>query len=181
MSIWQDLQRVDWDGVDIDNQSDGYAPVADGEYQFEIVEAKEEVTNSGYKQMKIQCSIIGPKFAKRRVFHKFFVGHDDHSKRQAVAIGLTQLKGLCSANGINRWPKNDREMVGWKFNAKLDYREYDGKYYDELKFLKKYGPTSGEYGISAGYLAAVELHKSKTIQSATNNYTTSFSDDDVPF
>jgi hypothetical protein len=172
------LQDVNFDDVELSGNTDGFAPVPDGEYQFQVVEAYEEKTNGGYDQLKIQCAIVGPSHANRRVFHKFFTGHPDKDKQKAVIIGTSQLKSLCEINGIKRWPKNDRELIGWKFNAKLSYREWDGKHYEELKYLKKFGPTTGAYGESKDYLAALNAYKNAAVSDGPS---TAFNDEDIPF
>lgn len=168
------LQNVDFDSVE-DGQQDGFAPIPDGEYQLEVVEAYDEVTNGGYGQLKLQCAIIGPTHANRRVFTKFFTSHHDKDKQKAVNIGKAQLKNLCTINGLNRWPKSEKEVVGWKFNAKIDYREYDGRYFDDVKYIKKFGKPTGEYGTSQLYIAALAAYKSES------PVTASFNDDDIPF
>jgi hypothetical protein len=155
------------------SQPGQFAAIKDGEYQFQIVDASEDVTSGGYGVIKLKCKILGPQFTGRTVFHRITVHHEDSSKI-AVKIGQTQLQTLCVANGKKGWPASPDDLIDWKFNAKLDYREYNGQWYEDLKYLSRYGQTSGQYGISAGYRAKAALDNPP-------EFGNTFNDDDIPF
>jgi hypothetical protein len=167
------LQSTPFDDAATEPQSKKYEPIKDGEYQFQIIETEQDETSGGYSVIKIKAEILGPQHIGRTVYHRIIVGHDDPSKQTAVSIGQSQLKTLCVANNQSGWPANVDQMVSWRFNAKLDYREYNGKYYEDLKSVKAYGPTSGSYGTSANYKAKLGAESLPA--------STSFNDDDIPF
>lgn len=180
---FSDLQHADFNDPDLDS-SDGFAPVPNGTYSFEVVEGKVETSQSGYNQIVMQCKITGPSHAGRMVFERFITGHQDgrptETQQKAINIGRARLKQLCELNRLNRWPKDDREVVGWLFSATLDYREYNGKWYEDLKKYKAANVAQGKTSPSAAYLAAKKEYEEEN-GDVTSAPQSAGAFDDAPF
>jgi hypothetical protein len=153
-----------------------FVPIPDGEYTFEIIDTGVETSASGFEQIKLQCEIASDgDFHGRMVWHRIIISHPDTTRQKAVEIGLAQLKELCSANGKSNWPAHHSDLHRWRFNAVLSYREYQGKFYENLKFFKAVRRPTGQYGQSAGYKAKMaELTGDMPVGQ-------SFNDNDIPF
>jgi phage nucleotide-binding protein len=119
------LQSVSFGDLPTSEEKSGsgkYKPIPDGEYTFQIVETDYDITQSGFERINLKCEIVGSNYAGKTVFHKFFIGHPDPARKQAVEIGLADLKALCTYNGKSSWPTSHADLQAWKFNAKLTYR-----------------------------------------------------------
>lgn len=166
------------------DQDDGFAPIPNGTYDFEVSSAKFETSSNGYVQLVLQCKIDGPKYAGRVVFERIiteFEGRANERQQKAVNIGKSKLKKLCQLNRLNRWPKDEREVVQWKFSATLDHREYNGKYYEEIKKFKPFGNAKGPDSTpSALYLEAKKAHQAEE-GFDDEPMTEEYNDSDIPF
>lgn len=177
------LQGTDFHDPELES-SDGFAPIPNGTYAFEVVNAEVKTSNSGYQQIVMQCKITGPTHAGRMVFERFITGHESRSpsdtQQKAINIGKARLKQLCELNRLNRWPKDEREVLTWAFSAYLNYREYDGNYYEDLKKYKPANAAKGKDNPSPEYLAAKKDYESVNgdVTSASVNHG---GFDDAPF
>lgn len=173
----------DFDSPDLDS-SDGFAPIPNGTYALEIISAETATSSSGYVQLVLQCKITGPKFAGRNVFERIIIDYDGSPgdrQQKAVNIGKSKLKQLCTLNRLNRWPKGEKEVVGWTFSATLGHREYNGKYYEEISRFKAVNAAAGPSSTPSDiYLAAKAAHDAADAGIHQPSYANE-TDDSCPF
>jgi hypothetical protein len=164
-------------------EDDGFAPIPNGTYSFIVDSAKTETSRSGYDQIVLQCKIEGPKYQGRMVFERLITGFQDpmgDNNKKAVNMGKAKLKTLCKLNRLNRWPKDEREVVGWRFSADLGHREYEGNFYEEIKKFKEPQAATGPAAPSAIYLKAKASYEAEQSGSPAPSNETTWADD-APF
>lgn len=125
----------------VESAGDGdYSPLPAGWYAFTIEDASLERTKAGnghYIELVLVCD--GPTYAGRKVWDRLNIDNPNLTARE---IGLEQFSRLSVACGYPERPRNLRELVGCKVEAKLAVDAKDQRY-EPKNVVKAYRKLKG--------------------------------------
>ncbi|CAK0774086.1 putative DUF669 domain-containing protein [Gammaproteobacteria bacterium] len=128
---------------DLSNVDDGFTPIPEGIYRMQAVNVDLKSTKDERgKYLSVQFEVIGPEYARRKIFENFNIKHDNH---QTVEIALKSLKGWIKACGFT-----GEEPINMKFMKSLEGCEFmasvivapdkSGRFGDQNR-LRRYMPV----------------------------------------
>ena len=125
---WNELTK------DADDSQQSFTPLPDGLYDFKIIEAKYQQSQSGKDGYNITAEVESGPHKGRRVWNTFYVSPDSPIAlgiffRQFTALGLD--KAFFANN-----PSDDQivaGLIGKRFRGQTKNGEYNGKERTELK------------------------------------------------
>lgn len=102
-----------------------FEPLPEGKYQVEIEKIEEGETAAGDKTLEFQFSVIGPKFANRKLFNGLNLWHS--TSDQAREIAFRDLFDMSEAAGFKEIPEDALEMVGRNLTVKVVVNDHYNK------------------------------------------------------
>lgn len=118
----------------------GYDPVPPGEYTLQVTSAGTKATKDGSGLMvNVEFSIVGPSYQGRKIFERFNIRN---RSAEAERIGISQLKGLAIAGGLQSGLRDTDELIGLTVLGQVAIEKDKSGRYDDQNKIKKYKPAT---------------------------------------
>lgn len=118
------MAELNYNAADHEPAQDGYDAIPVGDYEAAIVASEIKTTKAGTgKYLDLTVEILGPTHAGRKVFPKINV---ENPNKQAVDIGMRELRSICDAIGIAGFRQTE-ELHDKPLVVRIKHEQYQGE------------------------------------------------------